>query len=98
MKVSVHPFVQRDYNKALAYYEKESRRLAERFAAAVEKGIQSIVATPHAFSFHLQQQVHRRYKLDRFPYLILYRLTPTEIRITAIKHEKQRPSFGMGRR
>lgn len=97
MNVFIHPLVQQDYDKALYYYEEESLSLARRFETAIRHGLERIVATPTAFPYHLKQQVYRRYKLDRFPYLIVYRLTEDEISIVTIKHEKQRPTFGLSR-
>lgn len=97
MKVSVHSLARKDYTKALGYYELESLDLAERFEAAIQEGFSQIIASPTAFPYHLKEKVYRRYKTAKFPYLIVYRLDENEIRIIAIKHEKQRPSFGMKR-
>jgi len=97
MKISVHSLAQRDYSRALDYYEEESVALAERFEAAIQQGFAKIIASPTAFPYHLKSQIYRRYKTAPFPYPIVYRLKEDEIRIIAIKHEKQRPSFGMNR-
>lgn len=97
MKVTYHPFVEKDYHRALRYYEKEGPALALRFDEAFKEGVERITATPTAFPFHLKQQIHRRYKLESFPYLIVYRLTRIGVRIVMLKHEKQHPAFGIKR-
>jgi plasmid stabilization system protein ParE len=40
---------------------------------------------------------HRRYGLRRFPYLIIYKLTKTEVRVVALAHQRRRPVYWQGR-
>jgi plasmid stabilization system protein ParE len=43
-------------------------------------------------------RVLRRANLKRFPYHFLYRILPDRIRITAVRHHRQNPRFGLQRR
>ncbi len=97
MKVSFHPLVQRDFSSALRYYEDISFHLAEEFDREVQAAVQRIKDFPTRYPFYLSRRIYRRHKLKRFPYMILYRVKKTELRVTALKHEKQHPGFGMSR-
>lgn len=99
MKLSFHPGVQSDVNAILAYYDEQGgERLADRFYEDLTARFQDILEHPHRFPFYLGNQVKRRIRLHRFPYLILYRILSDRVRVTVVKHEKRHPNYGLGRR
>jgi plasmid stabilization system protein ParE len=97
--IRFHPLVLKDFTRACDYYEQAADHcLVEQFEKSVSSSLQRIQSAPHEQPFYLGQKAFRRMKLRTFPYLILYRETPDEIRITAIKHEKRHPTYGLKRR
>ena len=93
-----HPAVQREYNEALVYYEEEAGpAVAARFESEVEAATRSVRNNPRRFAYYLQNRTHRRVRLTSFPWLMLFRETGDTIRITVLKHEKQRPGYGLRR-
>ena len=48
--------------------------------------------------FHFEAQGRRRVNLRRFPYHFLFQEISDGIRITVVRHDKQRPELGVRRR
>lgn len=96
MRVGYHPAVQKDVNRILRRYDKESSRLGDEFWDELDRSIQAAAANP--LRFHPFAQGLRRANLRRFPYHFLYRILPDRIRIIAVRHHKQHPRFGFERR
>ena len=96
MKVGYHPAVQRDVNRALRRYDKLSGRLGDEFWDELKTRIKAAASNP--LRFHPYLRGLRRANLRRFPYHFLYRVLPDRIRVTAVRHHKQSPKFGLQRR
>jgi hypothetical protein len=56
------------------------------------------LAEPRRFPFFGTTRLFRRIRLDRFPYVGVYRELPDSVRVTVIKHEKRQVRYGMKRR
>ncbi len=68
-----HPDALLEYAGATSYYLSEaSATVAERFLAAVEAAVGSLVATPDLWPV-VEEPGIRRYVFRRFPYVIYYR-------------------------
>jgi plasmid stabilization system protein ParE len=94
-----HPLVQRDLNEALGFHhEHASRAVAERFEMEVREALAAIARNPRRHPFYLQQRRYRRCKLITFPHLILFTESSRELKIMVLKHVKQAPGYGLGRR
>lgn len=39
----------------------------------------------------------RRYFMSKFPYSVIYQVTPDELRILAVAHQRRRPGYWRGR-
>jgi plasmid stabilization system protein ParE len=96
MKVGYHPAVQQDVNRALRRYDKLSGRLGDEFWHELTARIEAAAANP--LRFHPAVGDLRRANLKRFPYHFLYRILPDRIRVVAVRHHRQSPRFGRGRR
>ena len=96
MRVGYHSAVQKDLNRILRRYDKESERLGNEFWDELNKYIEAAAANP--LRFHPSVRDLRRANLKRFPYHFLYRILPDRIRIIAVRHHKQNPRFGLHRR
>jgi plasmid stabilization system protein ParE len=96
MRVVYHPAVQRDVRGALRYYDAISSKLGDGFWNELMSCIDAAAQNPE--HYHLIALGHRRVNLQRFPYHFLIRALPGKIRITAVRHNKQHPDYGMRRR
>ena len=80
-----------DARDAQLWYAQRSADAAANFVIELDKGIEKVVEAPMRWPKH--DYGTRRYRLDTFPYLIVYRLSPDRIRIMAIQHSKRRAMF-----
>ena len=96
MRVGYHSAVQKEVNRALRRYDEISRRLGDSFWEELNKTIATAADRPERF--HPVLGDLRRANLKRFPYHVLYRVLPDRIRVVAVRHHKQHPRTGMGRR
>ena len=91
-----HPAVQADVSRILRYYDSISDRLGDEFWEELNRFINWAGANPRRF--HFEALHRRRVNLRRFPYHFLFREIPGGIRITVIRHHKQRPGYRLKRR
>ena len=95
MLVSFHDLAKVELNEAAQYYERESPGLGQAFVTEVERCTDEIVRYPDA-GLVLRGPIRRRL-IRRFPYALLYRAKPTEIRILAVMNLKRRPAYWVSR-
>jgi plasmid stabilization system protein ParE len=95
MLVSFHELASFELNEAAEYYDSESTGLGQAFITEVERCTEEIVRHPEA-GFVVRGSIRRRL-IRRFPYALLYRVKPTEIRILAVMNLKRRPAYWVGR-
>ncbi len=91
-----HRLAERELNEAAQYYDLENPGLGSSFLEEVNRCLQSIEGHPEA-GMILRGSVRRRLLL-RFPYALLYRITPSRIRILAVMNLKRRPTYWVGRK
>ena len=96
MRVVYHPAVQADVSRVLRHYDSINDRLGDEFWEELNTFIKRAAAHPQRF--HFETRDRRRANLRRFPYHFLFREIPGAIRITVIRHHKQRPGYGLKRR
>ena len=95
MVVSFHSLATFELNEAAQFYENESRGLGQAFVSEVERCADEVLRYPEAGPV-VRGSIRRRL-LRRFPYALLYRVKPTELRILAVMNLKRRPSYWVGR-
>ena len=93
--VSVHRLADLELIDAAAYYELESPGLGFSFLAEAELCLEGILKNPVA-GVVLRGEIRRRL-LRRFPYGLLYKIRPQEIRVLAVMNLKRRPWYWVGR-
>ena len=91
-----HPAVQGDVSRILRHYDSINDRLGNEFWEELNSFIRLAAAEPQ--HFHFQTVDRHRVNLKRFPYHFLFREISSGIRITVIRHHKQRPGLGLKRR
>ena len=95
MLVSFHEFAKVELIEAAQYYEGESAGLGQAFVTEVERCTDEIARHPEA-GLVIRGSIRRRL-IRRFPYALLYRVKPTEVRILAVMNLKRRPAYWVGR-
>jgi len=85
-----------ELNEVTAYYEAESDGLGTAFLKELENAVQHILDYPE--SGPLVNRLVRKKLVRRFPYNLMYSVTPKDIRILAIANQKRRPFYWRGRK
>lgn len=97
MRVSVSAEAQADFDAALDWYlDQSALDAAEGLADALENALALLRAFPEMGTAGRYQT--RVFTLPTFPYSLIYRASPDEVRIIAIAHHSRRPEFWAGRR
>jgi plasmid stabilization system protein ParE len=86
-----------EFAAAVRWYEEQRAGLGAEFYEAVSKTIAIIEARPEIGNPLRQNPVIRRMLVQRFPYQVVYRISPTEVVIVAVAHLKRRPGYWKGR-
>lgn len=96
MEIVYHPLVRRDVEEVLAYYQKVSERLADEFHDELRSVINEAAENP--LKFPPVDQNFRRANLKRFPYHVLFDLSPDRLRVMLVRHHKRHPRYGLLRK
>ena len=91
LPVDFHPEARFEADAAFDYYHERSPRAAEAFYLELEKAHSAIQDSPESWERYLYGS--RRYLLDRFPYIIVYRVTEHRIEIVAVAHGHRKPGY-----
>jgi plasmid stabilization system protein ParE len=92
-----HPSVQVDVRGILGYYEMQGgSALGDRFFSELEAALARIAENPTRFA-EIQVGL-RRAPLAVFPYHVLFRVTPTHVRVLVLRHDKRHPHVALERR
>lgn len=86
-----HPAARAEADAAFDYYRECSPRVAVAFLAALEDARSAIASNPNTWAEYLYGT--RRYLLKRYPFVVVYRATPTRIEVVAIAHGHRRPGY-----
>jgi len=89
------PLARLEYAGAFQWYADQSIVAAERFAAEFEAAIEAI--RQHPDRYPRWNEKYRFYLLNKFPYLIAYRLEKKTIVVVADRHTSQDQDAWKGR-
>lgn len=87
----LHRKAEEEYARAAEYYAKISPELGQRFYAEIESLITDVRTRPALYRLH-SGEVRRHFSMT-FPYGILYRDFPDEVRILAIMPLHRDPNY-----
>lgn len=76
----------------------EVARYGTGFAGAVRGAFKVIARFPEAWAADPKRPGVRRYVMKRYPFVIVYRELPTDIRVLAVAATKRRPGYWRSRR
>lgn len=97
MGLIFHRLVQKDVRAVLRYYEEAGGPpLADRFFAELDRLVGQIESDPR--KFHFLTPGLRRANMARFPYHLLFREGPADVRILVLRHHQRHPRFGVDRK
>lgn len=83
--------------EAAEWYESRCRGLGVDFIAAVDTAIDRLALNPDAYPIWRDGRAFRRLVLDRFPFVVFFRVLGEEVEVVAIAHAKRRPGYWVGR-
>jgi len=95
MSIHVHPDVEQEIEEAVDWYDGLSQRLGSDFLRDLEQSLERIIKYLEAWA--LFSGTTRRCRLQKFPYGIVYRLTPNGIQVIAVMHLHRKPDYWMER-
>jgi len=90
-----HPEFETDLISAARYYERQSVGLGRDFIGTAEATVETIMAAPQRWPE--RSGGIRRLQLDRFPFLIRYRITADTVQFLSILHGARHPDTDSGR-
>lgn len=97
VQITLHRLAVREYQSARRWYGSRSLRLADRFRAAVDSGLQKIAEGP--LKWPVFAGPYRWVKVPRFPYLLYYEIVNgDEVLVVAVAHERRRQGYWRRRR
>ncbi len=96
MNLRIETTAEADIEAAMEWYEDRRVGLGFEFLVAFREATRKITETPLAFSkYELLPNTRdfRRYRLRRFPYIVIFQIRPDEIVVFAVSHAHRRPNF-----
>jgi hypothetical protein len=96
-KIFYNPKVPAEVRELLEYYDGISRELGDRFWSELSTALNYTKRHPTRHHFDSLGVGLRRVNLTDFPIHFLFRVFPDHIRVTVVRHDHRRPSFGIRR-
>jgi plasmid stabilization system protein ParE len=87
-----------EFAEAVRWYEEQRPGLGAEFFDEVAETTHQIQTFPELGGPVSRDGFTRRLLVARFPYQVVYRLTPNEIVVLAVAHLKRRPNYWRHRR
>jgi plasmid stabilization system protein ParE len=94
--VEFHPDAVAEARAAFLWYSERSPSAADAFRAALDHAISAIRDNPQRWPRHVHGT--RKYRLRRFPYGVICRVTDAAIEVVAVVHGRRRPGYWKTRR
>ena len=85
------PAARDELAEAVAYYDGQGAALGDEFLREVKRTVTRIRDFPEAWPMLSRRS--RRCRVTRFPYGLVYQVTPSEIRVLAVAHLRRRPRY-----
>ncbi len=95
LSIKYHPAARREADEAFDWYLGRSLGAAERFQHELEQAQMAIQESPDSWAEYLHGT--RRYLLQRFRYVVVYRVTDYRIEVIAIAHGRRKPGYWVDR-
>lgn len=86
LPVELHPEALAEAREARLWYAQRSPTAALRFLNELDRAIEHVARHPSRWPAHPHGT--RRYRLRRFPYLLVYRATSERVEVIACQHAR----------
>jgi len=96
MNLFLTRMAQTEFREAFSYYDELAPTLANQLVAELENAQKRILSFPLAWSKAGKSQ--RKYILQKFPYMLIYKVFPDRIVVTAFAHSHREPESYIGRK
>lgn len=80
-----------DLDKSYQYYYEDSPKIAAKFYKRINLGFENIKQNPNSFPF--AHKDIRKLVVEKFPFVIYYRIDNTVIKVIAIFHTSRNPEI-----
>ncbi len=80
---------------AFQWYRERSDSAAARFRDEFDRAVVAIGSSPEGWPSYVHET--RRYLFRRFPFFVVYRMTPDDIQVLAVAHARRRPGYWKNR-
>ena len=87
--LQVHSEAIIDIQDAFQWYEEKREGLGFEFINEVENGYEEICKHPKYYT--AINEYFRRFKMHKFPYIIIYEIEKNDVIITAVRHGRRIP-------
>ena len=91
MNYTFHPHAEKELERIKNHYYGISEELGDLFRDDIQITLSRILKFPNGWAA-LSPNI-RRCMLSSFPYGIIYRVRPGEVRILAVMHERREPDY-----
>ena len=95
LPIRLLPAAREEFDAAAHWYEKAQAGLGESFVAQIDEVLSRISLQPRQYV--LVHEHVRKAVVKRFPFVVLFRLKPTEIIVIAVFHTMRSPSDWLSR-
>lgn len=79
-----------DISIAYEWYEQQKQGLGDEFIHAIEHSFETILSNPGYYG--ILKKKTKRYIVKRFPYLVIFVIHKTQIRILSVFHTHRKPT------
>jgi len=95
LPVDVHPEAVAEARAATQWYRQRSSSAANVFLAELDRAIEKITENPKTWPRLIAGT--QRFLMKRFPFSVVFRLTPNRMEVVAIAHGRRKPGYWKGR-
>lgn len=78
--------------EAYLYYEQQQNGLGEQFLLEVENRFEDLEKHPEYYSFIDTQNILRDVAINKFPYVLIYRIVESEVRVYSVFNTGKKPN------
>ncbi|HXS57212.1 MAG TPA: type II toxin-antitoxin system RelE/ParE family toxin [Hanamia sp.] len=80
-----------DIQEGFEWYEMQKEGLGFEFIEEIENGFEKICNQPQFYTSI--SPTFRRFKIERFPYLIVYEIEDNAVIVNSVRHGSQKPNL-----
>ena len=93
--IRLHPQAKVEIKAAVRWYRDINQSLSGEFSDSLDVAIGRIARSPRQWPVYVDE--FRHVLLDRFPYIVVFRVKAAEVQIIAVAHTKRRPGYWRSR-